>query len=421
MWEEFIKKDCRIIRPLDGYECCLTGSYINVTDIFPRFSIDEFKKNAQENLSKIEIFNFAIKFMDGHSFWIKKPFKIQIEEVEWSENEEIENFLKNEDKITTPHQNVRYEDEKDVINCYLFKLCHLKKNKTKLTFSALHAVSDGRTIFTMYDILRKIINGEQIEKMNTPLCSFNQMSNFHDLNPSLYNQPPKTWNDIINLSILPKISEPIKYVTIHNIYDYPPISKFCKQNNVTVQAMLIAVASRAARKFNNLPKETPIWNYTPCDARVSPYATETFKNQKFFCNAGALFPCVIGQNTVLDDIKHCMKKLQESIPKLDNIAQILRSALSVDPITLKFTPPEKMPDFHKQAVVASSNIGRVNGNNPLFHLSMDCTNEFYSFATHCYHTENKIYMATIMPINFNKEYISTLNKEMDLIFNILSE
>jgi len=418
MWEEYKKKDDRIIRPLDGYECCLIESYINVTDVLPKFSIDEFKKKAQENLSKIEIFNFSIKLIDGHSFWIKKPFKIHVEEVEWNESEEIENLLNNEDKVITPNQNVRDENEKDVIICFLFRICHLKNDKTKLTFSALHAVSDGRTIFTMYDLLRKIINGEQLEKMDTPLCSFNQMSNFHDLNPSLYNKPPKTWYEINELSILPKITTPIGYVTIHNIYDYSPISKFCKNNNVTVQAMLIAMASRAARKFNNLPKETPIWNYTPCDARTSPYATETFKNQKFFCNAGALFPCVIGQDTVLDDIKHCMEKLQESKPKYGNIAQILRSALSVDPVTLKFTPPEKMPNFHKQAVVISSNIGRVNGNNPLFNLSMNCTNEFYSFGTHCYHTNDKIYMATIMPINFDKEYKKALIEEMDLIFKL---
>jgi len=368
-------------------------------------------------LSKIEIFNLAVKLMDGHSFWIKKPFKMHVEEVEWNENEEIENVLNNENKTMTPNQNVRDENEKDIKICYLFRLCHLKNNRTKLTFSALHAVSDGRTVFTMYDLLRKIINGEQLEKMDSPLCSFNQMSNFHDLDPSLYNQPPKTWYEINELSILPKIPSVIGYVTIHNIYDYPPISKFCKENNVSTQAMLIAMASRAARRFNHLPKETPLWNYTPCDARTSPYATETFKNQKFFCNAGALFPSVIGQDTLLDDIKHCMEKLQESKPKYGNIAQILRSGQSVDPTTLKYTPPDKMPDFHKQAVVISSNIGRINGNNPLFYLSMDC-NEFYSFGTHCYHTNEKIYMATIMPINFDKEYIKILKEEMDLIFKI---
>ena len=418
MWEEYIEKDNRIIRPLDGYEYGLIFSYLNITDVFPKFSIEDFKKNAQDNLSKIEIFNLTIKIIDGNPFWIKKPFNIHLEEVEWSEDEEIENVLKNEYETLTPFQNVRDKEENDVIVSFLFKICQLKNNKTKLTFSALHAVSDGRTVFYMYDLLRKIINGEQLDRMDTPLCSFNQLSNFHDLDPSIYNQPPKTWSEITELSVIPKLPKPEGHVTIHNIYDYTPISKFCKINNVSVQAMLIAMTTRATRRYNNLPKETPLWNYTPCDARPSEYATTTFKNQKFFCDAGALFPCVIGQNNILEDIKHCMKKLLESKPKLGNIAQILRSGLSVDPVTLKYTPPEKMPDFHKQAVVISSNIGRINGNNPLFNISMDCPNEFYSFATHCYHTEKKIYMATIMPINLDEKLKMYLKEEMDLIFKL---
>ena len=416
MWEKYIQKDNRIIRPLDGYECVLIYSYLNVIDVFPKFSVEDFKKNAQENLSNIEFFNLSIKLMDNHSFWIRKPFQIYIEEVEWSKDEEIENVLKNEEKTITQFQNVHDKEEKDIIIPFLFKICQLKNNKTKLTFSVIHAMSDGRTIFYMYDLLRKIIKGEKLEKMETPICSFNQIGNFHDLNPSIYEKTPKTWNEINELSILPKIPNPVGYITIHEIYDYPPISKFCKENNVTVQAMLIAMASRACRKYNNLPKETPIWNYTPCDARPSKYSKEIFKNRKFFCNAGALFPCVIGQNTLIEDIKHCMIKLLESKETYDNLAQIFMSAKAVDPLTLKYTPPEKMPDFHKQPVVLSSNIGKINGNNPLFYVSMDCPNEFYSFGTHCYHTEEKIYMATIMPINFDKKYYNCLKEEMDLIF-----
>ena len=111
-----------------------------------------------------------------------------------------------------------------------------------------------------------------------------------------------------------------------------------------------------------------------------------------------------------------MEKLLESKKTYDNIAQILMSAQAVDPNTLKYTPPQKMPDFHKQPVVVASNIGRINGNNPLFYVSVDCPNEFYNLATHCYHTDDKIYMATIMPINFDKKYWEYLKEEMDLIF-----
>ena len=418
MWEKYKEKDSRIIRPMDGYESVLISMYLNIIDVFPEFSIEDFRKNAQENLSNIEFFNIGIKLIDKHPFWIRKPFKMNLKEIEWTEDEEIDVILKKEHEIITPLQKVYDEKDKDIIIPFLFEICQLKDKKIKLKFSVIHAMSDGRTIFYMFDLLKKIIKGEKLEKMETPICSFNQRGNFHDLNPSIYEETPKTWKEINELSILPKILKPEGYVTVHNIYNYPPISKFCKENNVTIQAMLIAMVTRVARKFNNLPKETPIWNYTPCDARPSKYSTEIFKNQKFFCNAGALFPCVIGQNTLLEDIQYCNRKLLESKETYDNIAQILMSGKSVDPNTLKYELPEKMPDFHKQPVTISSNIGKINGNNPLIYLSMDCPNEFYSFATDSYHTDEKLYMATLMPINFDKNYYNCLKEEMDLIFNI---
>ena len=418
MWEKYKEKDSRIIRPMDGYESVLISMYLNIIDVFPEFSIEDFRKNAQENLSNIEFFNIGIKLIDKHPFWIRKTFKMNLKEIEWTEDEEIDVILKKEHEIITPLQKVYDEKEKDIIIPFLFEICQLKDKKIKLKFSVIHAMSDGRTIFYMFDLLKKIIKGEKLEKMETPICSFNQRGNFHDLNPSIYEETPKTWKEINELSILPKLLKPEGYVTVHNIYNYPPISKFCKENNVTIQAMLIAMVTRVARKFNNLPKETPIWNYTPCDARPSKYSTEIFKNQKFFCNAGALFPCVIGQNTLLEDIQYCNKKLLESKETYDNIAQILMSGKSVDPNTLKYELPEKMPDFHKQPVTIASNIGKINGNNPLIYLSMDCPNEFYSFAIDSYHTDEKLYMATLMPINFDKNYYNCLKEEMDLIFNI---
>ena len=418
MWEKYKEKDSRIIRPMDGYESVLISMYLNIIDVFPEFSIEDFRKNEQENLSNIEFFNIGIKLIDKHPFWIRKPFKMNLKEIEWTEDEEIDVILKKEHEIITPLQKVYDEKDKDIIIPFLFEICQLKDKKIKLKFSVIHAMSDGRTIFYMFDLLKKIIKGEKLEKMETPICSFNQRGNFHDLNPSIYEETPKTWKEINELSILPKILKPEGYVTVHNIYNYPPISKFCKENNVTIQAMLIAMVTRVARKFNNLPKETPIWNYTPCDARPSKYSTEIFKNQKFFCNAGALFPCVIGQNTLLEDIQYCNKKLLESKETYDNIAQILMSGKSVDPNTLKYELPEKMPDFHKQPVTISSKKKKISGNNPLIYLSMDCPNEFYSFATDSYHTDEKLYMATLMPINFDKNYDNCLKEEMDLIFNI---
>ncbi len=74
-----------------------------------------------------------------------------------------------------------------------------------------------------------------------------------------------------------------------------------------------------------------------------------------------------------------MKKLLESKETYDNLAQIFMNAKAVDPLTLKYIPPEKMPDFHNQPVVVSSNIGRIKINNPLFYLTMDCPNNYNAY------------------------------------------
>ena len=204
MWEKYKEKDSRIIRPMDGYESVLISMYLNIIDVFPEFSIEDFRKNAQENLSNIEFFNIGIKLIDKHPFWIRKPFKMNLKEIEWTEDEEIDVILKKEHEIITPLQKVYDEKDKDIIIPFLFEICQLKDKKIKLKFSVIHAMSDGRTIFYMFDLLKKIIKGEKLEKMETPICSFNQRGNFHDLNPSIYEETPKTWKEINELSVLPK-------------------------------------------------------------------------------------------------------------------------------------------------------------------------------------------------------------------------
>ena len=80
MWEEYIKKDNRVIRPLDGFEFILTSGFLYVTDFFDFIDIENFKNKCNDILVKILPFNYAIKKIDNYLFWIKKPFKIILEE-----------------------------------------------------------------------------------------------------------------------------------------------------------------------------------------------------------------------------------------------------------------------------------------------------------------------------------------------------
>jgi len=75
---------------------------------------------------------------------------------------------------------------------------------------------------------------------------------------------------------------------------------------VTVQAMLMAMITRATRCYKNLPKETPHWNTITCNAKESPNATEELKNRQYHCNIGDIFEKLEGQSSLMEDLKLCI-------------------------------------------------------------------------------------------------------------------
>jgi hypothetical protein len=206
------------------------------------------------------------------------------------------------------------QEEKDILLLFKFVICQLKNKKTKLTLYVNHVICDGRTIFSIFDIIRKIINNETVEcdKIEDKLCSFGQLSNYKDINPDMYKKVPENWLEIskIKLHLLPKVKTPIHYINQHHIYDYLSISKFTKENKVSVQAMLTAMITRAVRKFLKLDKSQKIWNNTPCDSRQSKYSTDNMKKRIFFCGASSAFPEIIGKENLLEDIKYCYQEIK---------------------------------------------------------------------------------------------------------------
>ena len=421
MWEDYIKLDSRIIRPLDGFEFILTSGFLYVTDFFDFFSTESFRNKCNEILPKIEPFNYSIKKLNNYMFWIKKPFKIILEEKEYNEIEEYETYIKEEKKIIIPGISLIDKDENDVQNLFKFVICQLKNKKTKLTLYANHVICDGRTIFSIYDIIRKIINNECIDYNNIKdkLCSFGQLSNFKDLNPDLYKKVSDNWVRIseTKLSILPKVKPPIFYINEHFIYNYPAIKKYVIENNISVQSMLTAMITRAVRKYLKLDNNQIIWNNTPCDSRASKFSTEEMKNRIFFCGASSTFPGIKGMSNLLDDIKHCYKEIHNAVNSLEHIIGMILLGNSIDPKdNFKFKMIEGFPNFNINPITTSSNIGRVNGNKPLFGLCYDCPGENYSYGIYSYHTNDELYIMIIKPINYDSEFNNFVKSEMDLIF-----
>eukprot|EP00833_Pecoramyces_ruminatium_P014413 jgi/Orpsp1_1/1188445/evm.model.d7180000064899.1 len=201
----------------------------------------------------------------------------------------MENFLKKEDKLPIPYHPIQEKDDKDVQALISFRICQLKKsNQTKITISVGHSLADGRTVFTIMDCIRRIINGETLERNDEKLPNFGGMERFKNVDER-FHYPPKVWSEIPKLSILPKINPPYNYVITHKIFDYKPISKFIQENDITVQAMLMAMLTRATRRYKNLPKETPLWNGIPINCRASSYATEEYKKRQFYLNVSGIY------------------------------------------------------------------------------------------------------------------------------------
>jgi hypothetical protein len=311
---------------------------------------------------------------------------------------------------------------------------------------ALHCTSDGRTLFNIYEYVRKIIdfiinnkdnknlinNEIFLDKKEVKICPFGQYDNYINLDKKIFENPPEKWLEIPFRKIIPDLEidkntnfENIYYINQHYVFDYKKIQNFCKKYKISVQAMLITMLSRATRKFYNLSDDTPIFNYTPCDSRQSNLANDYLKNREFFCGAGALFPKSIGQGDLIKDLQYNYKSMKDCIPNLENIIQIMRSSMTINEDTLEFIPETKMPSFSTQACTCSSNIGKVNGNLPAFSICMDINKDSIKTSKNDYiicfdsiHTDNDLIIMALRPNLINKKFYNIIVEEMNNIFNL---
>jgi len=418
MWEQYKEKDNRILRPLDGSEFVVNGFYINIVDVFPKISTEDFKKRIQEELPKVDIFNITIKIMDGHFFFIKKPFEAHVQEVEWTENEEIENYLQHQGQMVIPYER-QMEENNDVVVCFSFKICQLKNNKTKITFTTLHSICDGRTAFYLMELLQKVIRGEKLEKMEAPLCPFGHKEVFHDADKVLANTDlAQLYGNVDKANLLPPLSPPFNNVCVHYMYDCPPIKRFCKKNGVGIQALAMAAIARATRRFHHLPKEKPLWCIVPVDTRYSTLATTAYKNCKFFCNTGILYVKTIGQATLMEDIQHCQHQLKEHQQHHEAVAQLISCSQLIQPESLQFIPTFAIPGTHSHAVISVSNFGRVSGNQPLFYANALTHFGTYEFLHEIYYTEHTLYVSNYKPKDFDETFLKYIKEEMDHVFKL---
>jgi len=412
MWKEYKEIDPRVIRPVDGTEFFVSACHINLMDVFPKISTEEFKKRAEKELSKIELFNLAFKRINGHLFYIRKPFEMHIEEKEYSEDDEVENYLKYKDDTVYPYEPIFPEDDKDVQLLIHFKIWQLK-TQTKIFVSVNHAISDGRTIFNIMDYIRQIVNGKSIEPNTESLPDFGGLDRYKNLDDSFF-ESPKNWSEVTTGPVIPISDPPYNYIRPHMIFDYKPVQKFIHENGITIQAMLMAATSRAVRRYNKMPKETPLWNQTTVDTRASPYATDEYKKRKLYCNVGFVYIKLVGQETLMEDLKHCMAQLKAALKRSDDVRQLAICSTILDSKTLNFVPKAGLPTEATHSCFGSSNIGKVKGNIPL--ITSSNNPRFFVFGVSSYHTEDKLYVPIARPYGYNEEFINMVKEEINKVF-----
>ena len=250
-WKKYLEEDKNIIRPVDGYEYFLTFNYLGVTDIFPKFETEDFYICAQNNLPQIEIFNYQFKYIKQYPFWYRKKFElikgVNFVEINNLGETDYRKYLEKENICQGINDNFDPND-KSIKLSFRIEICQINENQTMLSLKAFHATSDGRTIFNIFDYVRKIVefiienkafhatsdgrtifnifdyvrkivefitensnNKELIktkiflEKKDAKICPFGQYENYINLYKKLYEKPPEKWFEVPLKRILPDL------------------------------------------------------------------------------------------------------------------------------------------------------------------------------------------------------------------------
>ena len=401
------------LRPLDGYEWPLVFPWLSISDEVEGISNDFniISENLKNGLKGLEILQLAIeKDENGHFFWVKGNYNPILK--------------RSEPKTLLSGKCLPIQSPKDINNpnielLYYIEYCPETK---RLGLIISHTIVDGRTILELFDYIRRAAKGEIINEIKLELCEFGQKNNYKDKELlNLINTIPESWKKVIDGPVLP-IVEPCDYSIDYFSFEYSKVREICIKDEVSIQSLLMAVMTRSARKYNNLPIETPISIYSPTDTRCRKYATEEFKNRHFFCGAGASYPQVIGQNDLISDIKNCKKALMDALLTPDACLQILKGGECINPETLEFKPIEGLPDLCKHHVVGASHIGKIpnGGKCPVFAIHIPGPNikSIGTVVLYAIHTDEMLSMLFLHPELIDNKFIEIVLNEIKEIFLI---
>ena len=303
----------KVLRILDTLESGSVSGWLSASGTIPKSIITAEK--ALKNLQK----HYKDIFKDYSTLRLKIITKENKQYWCYATNEEIQfdNLISIidapfEDEVPTSY-------ELDIAPLWRVHLSQIDDN-TKIKAIACHAITDGRSIFDLFDIFASYATESELKI---------RLKNARN-QPTLYQFGKKDWftkeiterkiddpySKIIlqGIKINPPVSIPSHIINPQWNVSYPPIAKFCKKHDITPQSILMAIQNEAIRRFHKGKyNDMSIAIYIPIDNRHSPYASELFKNSIFFSHIGFIMPFVENETDVYKNMKNCAKLLKDNI------------------------------------------------------------------------------------------------------------
>lgn len=290
-------------------------------------------------------------------------------------------------------------------------------NKIRFRFSASHSYVDGHSIFSFLDFFihlaqTKTFSKDFLQAENLPLTiSFQKKDLFiKEIGENI--QTPESWKKLKPCKLYPDVELPSHCVNTQWDFDYPQISKFNRKYNVTCQALLMTIISRAVRKYNKGKiDDLTLGVYAPVDTRQTKYATDVHKRGKFFNAAGLVLIFIDKQKSLIDDIIHCKNELKKVLDTTESCTTYVYEEGFVNKEKMEMKFDDNFPMLNNSNLVFASNIGKVcvGKEDVTFHPKSN-VNE-YGYWTTLYSLNNGKTLSVILvhPYNVDKELINTIH------------
>ena len=312
----------------------------------------------------------------------------------------------------------------------MFRTREGDKSKCHLLFHVSHGLADGSSTFALLDLFASIATKKEIPQSfldagRGPLVtSFDKRSLFTVTLPESI-PTPAVWKILQKCSLYPKVTLPSHVVNTQWSTDYAPISTFCSKHDVSVQAILMTMTARAIRNFHKgTIDDIPLVGFIPVNTRHSPSATPAHANSVFYPGAGIVYPSLLKQPTLLEEVIHCKEMLHSALASGQAVESYCFHAELPDKQTFAVKVPENFPNINIHNLIVPSNIGLVcSGRSDLVFRIYTSVGEYgYWPDIYSFHNGKTLYFMFVHPFNIGQEFLDAMrNSYHDILQFILKD